>query len=104
MSPQKTSVPLSSLAAVSALCMPLLAQEQTPPVQPGGKLPNPVAIKLVKVADGLVDPGHVTAPKDGSGRLFICERNGLVRIVKDGKLLSKPFLDLKDKTISSFLE
>jgi glucose/arabinose dehydrogenase len=104
MSPKKTSVPLSSLAAVSALCMPLLAQEQTPPVQPGGKLPNPVAIKLVKVADGLVDPGHVTAPKDGSGRLFICERNGLVRIVKDGKLLSKPFLDLKDKTISSFLE
>lgn len=80
------------------------AQTETPPVQPGGKLPGNVAIKLVKVVDGLVDPIHVTAPKDGSGRLFVCERNGLVRIVKDGKLLPKPFLDLKDRTLSSFLE
>ncbi|MHA3771853.1 PQQ-dependent sugar dehydrogenase [Verrucomicrobiota bacterium sgz303538] len=80
------------------------APAQTPPVQPGGKLPGNVAIKLVKVADGLVDPVHVTAPKDGSNRLFVCERPGVVRIVKDGKLLPKPFLDIKDKTLSSFLE
>ncbi len=80
------------------------AESQPTPVQPGGKLPGDVAIQLVKVVDGLVDPVHVTAPKDGSGRLFVCERPGLVRIVKDGKLLDKPFLDLKDKTLSSFLE
>lgn len=72
--------------------------------QPGGKLTKTPAIQFVKVADGLVDPIHVTAPKDGSGRLFVCERPGVVRIVKDGKLLEKPFLDIKDKTLSSFLE
>jgi glucose/arabinose dehydrogenase len=99
-----TTLPLSSLAAFSALCLPLCAENQPAPVQPGGKLPKPVSISLVKVADGLVDPGHVASPKDGSGRLFVCERNGLVRIIKDGKLLAKPFLDLKDKTLSSFLE
>jgi len=74
------------------------------PVQPGGKLPGKVAIQLVKIADGLVDPVHVSAPNDGSGRLFVCERPGVVQIIKDGKVLKKPFLDLKDKTLSSFLE
>jgi glucose/arabinose dehydrogenase len=88
-----------ALCAVSACCAAEIA-----PAQPGGKLPGAPAIQLVKVADGLVDPVHVATANDGSGRLFVCERPGLVRIVKDGKLLEKPFLDLKDKTLSSFLE
>lgn len=75
-----------------------------PPAQPGGKLDTKVAIQLVKVADGLVDPIDVTAPNDGSGRLFVCERHGMVRVIKDGKLLKKPALDLVQKTLSSFLE
>ena len=28
----------------------------------------------------------------------------MIRVIKDGKVLSKPFLDIKDKTLSSFLE
>jgi glucose/arabinose dehydrogenase len=103
--PRPLSVPFALFAAATVVASSLSAADSQPaPVQPGGKLPKPVDIKLVKVADGLVDPGHVSSPKDGSGRLFVCERNGLVRIIKDGKLLPKPFLDLKDKTISSFLE
>lgn len=82
----------------------LASAETVAPAQPGGKLPNKQAIQLVQVATGLVDPIHVTGPKDGSGRLFICERHGIIRIVKDGKLQEKPFLDLRDKTLSSFLE
>ena len=101
----KTSLPLASALLASAALLPAQAADNNPtPVQPGGKLPKPVDIKLVKVVDGLIDPVHVTSAKDGSGRLFVCERNGLVRIVKDGQLLKKPFLDLKDKTLSSFLE
>ncbi|HEV7405094.1 MAG TPA: PQQ-dependent sugar dehydrogenase [Chthoniobacteraceae bacterium] len=92
------SVVISCLVAAQG------ADNTTLPVQPGGKLPKPVAIKLVKVVDGLVDPVHVAAPKDGSGRLFVCERPGVIRIVKGGKLLEKPFLDIKDKTLSSFVE
>lgn len=88
-----------------AFAMAAVAHAQVTTVaQPGGKLPGNPAIQLVKVADGLVDPIHVTAPKDVTGRLFVCERPGVVRIVKDGKLLGKPFLDIKDKTLSSFLE
>jgi glucose/arabinose dehydrogenase len=100
-------IPALLVTAAASLALGAMAgaqENQTPPVQPGGKLPGNVAIKLVKVVDGLIDPVHVTAPKDGSGRLFVCERSGAVRIVKDGKLLPKPFLDLTDRTLSSFLE
>lgn len=100
------SIP-SSVAAVLTLglCLGSVhAAEQPLPAQPGGKLPGNPAIQLVRVADGLVDPIHVASPPDGSGRLFVCERPGVVRIVKDGRLLAKPFLDIKDKTLSSFLE
>lgn len=81
-----------------------LHAEQTKSVQPGGKLPGNVAIQLVKVADDLVEPVSVAAPNDGSGRIFIIERPGVIQVIKDGKKLKRPFLDLKDKTISSFLE
>jgi glucose/arabinose dehydrogenase len=78
--------------------------EQVKPVQPGGKLPGDVSIQLVKVADDLAEPTAVAAPNDGSGRLFVIERPGVIQVIKDGKRLKKPFLDIKDKTISSFLE
>src|SRR6188474_2603456 len=94
------SLKLLSLAAL----LPTTLQAADGVAQPGGKIPRAVPISLVKVADGLIHPIHVTSAKDGSGRLFVCERHGLVRIIKDGKLIKKPFLDLKDKTLSSFLE
>ena len=94
----------ASLLLALGLTAQLAYSETVIPAQPGGKLPKKQPIQLVQVATGLIDPVHVTAPKDGSNRLFVCERPGIIRIVKDGKLLEKPFLDLKDKTISSFLE
>ncbi len=97
--------PTTILYALAALALPLAhSAEVTKPVQPGGKLPKKVAIQLVKVADQLVEPVHVACPSDGSGRVFICERPGVVKVVKDGKVLRRPFLDIKDKTVSSFLE
>ena len=96
----------SSLLALAFLALPALSlnAEQAMPVQPGGKLPGDVKVALVKVADDLAEPVSVAAPNDGTGRLFIIERPGVIQIVKDGKKLRRPFLDLKDKTISSFLE
>lgn len=95
----------SILLAVLALCTTTgLLAEQAKPAQPGGKLPGNVAIQLVKVEGDLVEPVSVAAPNDGSGRVFIIERPGVIQVIKDGKRLKKPFLDLKDKTISSFLE
>ena len=74
-------------------------------VQPGGMLPGNPAVQLVKVADGLADPINVAAPNDGSGRLFVIERPGFIRIIdKDGNLLPDPFLDLSVLVQSDYLE
>ena len=90
------------MAAVAVI--PAVVAAEDAPAQPGGKVEGVPAVALVKVADGLVDPVDVAAPSDGSGRLFVCERHGVIRVVKDGKLLEKPALDIRDKTLSSFLE
>ena len=63
--------------------------------RPGGQLPGDPKIALVKVADGFHDPTNVANAGDGSGRIFVVERVGLVRVVrKDGSVQEKPFLDL----------
>jgi glucose/arabinose dehydrogenase len=92
------------ILTITALLGTTAIADVTAPVQPGGKLPGNVAIQLVKVADGLCEPVHVDSPRDGTGRLFVCERPGVVRIIKDGKLVKKPFLDIRQTVVSSFLE
>jgi len=72
---------------------------------PGGTLPGSPQVQLVKIADGLADPVNLASTDDGSGRLFIVERIGLIRIVdKDGKLLPDPFLDIQSMVKTDFLE
>jgi glucose/arabinose dehydrogenase len=81
------------------LCaVPAFAQTipQTPAevARPGGTIPGATKLALVKVADGFHDPVGVSVANDGSGRIFVVERVGRVRVVKDGKVLPDPFLDL----------
>jgi glucose/arabinose dehydrogenase len=52
---------------------------------------EPVALEVV--ASGLSFPLYLTAP-DGDPRLFIVEKGGTIRIVKEGALLPIPFLDI----------
>lgn len=54
------------------------------------------SIRLQRVADGLVAPMQLTAPQDGTGRRFVVDQVGVVRILtKEGRLLEEPFLDLR---------
>ena len=55
--------------------------------------PAETVIGLEPVATGLTFPLALTAPT-GDPRLFIVEKDGRVRIVRDGALLERPFLDL----------
>lgn len=77
--------PLAS-AAVTAMGA-LLGVTQT---ALGGGIP----LTTVLIADGIPQPLFVThAPGDYS-RLFVAQKDGFVRIVEDGVLLTTPFLDL----------
>ena len=58
---------------------------------------TPAAANLatVRVAQGLSGPVFVTAPPGDGSRLFIVEFNtGRIKILKNGSLLSTPFLDI----------
>lgn len=56
---------------------------------------SPVAVALEQLAMNLDRPVFLTNAGDGSGRLFIVEKDGKVRVYKNGQLLSTPFLDIE---------
>jgi glucose/arabinose dehydrogenase len=54
-------------------------------------------ISLTPIASGIMAPVSMACPNDQSGRIFICEQTGKIRIIKNGKISDKPFLDLSGK-------
>lgn len=54
-------------------------------------------IKTKIIAKNLMAPVAMDCPKDGSKRLFICEQTGKIKIIKNGQVLEKPFLDVSGK-------
>ncbi|MCA9023731.1 MAG: exo-alpha-sialidase [Planctomycetaceae bacterium] len=56
-----------------------------------------ITVRVIKVAEGLVSPSRVVNAGDGSGRVFVSDQIGHVRVIKNGTLLGSPFLDLTDK-------
>lgn len=58
------------------------------------------SIHLELVAEGLTAPMQLTAPNDGTGRRFVVDQIGLVRVLTpDGQLLDDPFLDLTEAIV-----
>ncbi len=55
------------------------------------------AIQLRTVATSLSAPIYVTGAGDGSGRLFIVEQAGRIRILSGGTLNATPFLDIRSR-------
>ncbi len=61
-------------------------------------LSGATAQQLERISDGFVAPLAITHAGDGSGRLFVSEQRGTVRVVQDGLLLEQPYLDLRART------
>lgn len=58
-------------------------------------------ISLAPFASGLSQPVHVTHAGDGSGRIFVVEKAGRIKIMKNGVVLPAPFLDISSKVLSA---
>lgn len=103
---------LRRIAAIAAMLLPLVA------VSAGGATPGRVSqpvpdatpplplitqgniqIELQTVASGLTAPVDLEDANDGSGRLFIVEQVGFIKILQGGVVLSTPFLDVTDRIV-----
>ncbi len=51
-------------------------------------------IRPVLVTSGLTNPVSIANAADGSGRLFVVEQAGRIRILRGGQALPRPFLDI----------
>jgi len=61
---------------------------------------EPEQVGLDLVAEGLTSPAGLTSPDDGSGRLFVVDQAGEIRIIDaNGTLLEEPFLNLTDQLV-----
>ncbi|HMJ79562.1 MAG TPA: PQQ-dependent sugar dehydrogenase [Candidatus Dormibacteraeota bacterium] len=74
----------------------------SPTAATGGAFdPSHINLALVPVARGLDSPVFATGAGDGSGRLFIVEQAGRIRILgADGQLAVTPFLDISSEVLS----
>jgi glucose/arabinose dehydrogenase len=79
-----------TLLLAALLITPLAATRAG--AQPG------LALALEPMVSGLARPLAVADPGDGSGRLFIAQQAGLIRIWDGSQLLPTPFLDLTSLT------
>jgi glucose/arabinose dehydrogenase len=71
--------------------------DSPPGIQPVAAADSSAAaprVRLESVASGFDRPLFVTHAGDGSGRLFVVEQGGRIRVVKAGAALAAPFLDL----------
>ena len=71
------------------------------PLPAAASFPDPSAYTWTPFVAGLYLPVEIKNAGDGSGRLFILERPGRIRIVKDGLLFQDPFLDISDRVGSN---
>ena len=81
------------MVALGILCLLALAGCHND----SGPGPGAAAIHLQEVASGLDFPLYLTAPPGDNDRLFIVEKTGRIRIVRNGSVLPAPFLDLSAK-------
>ena len=59
--------------------------------------PDPANYQWALTAEGFTQPLDIQHAGDGSNRLFIVERGGMIRIIENGLVLETPFLDISKK-------
>jgi glucose/arabinose dehydrogenase len=84
--------------AVSALCAAAVALATFSAVPaPAPADLSTVKLLLVKKWSGLTKPLYFTAAKGDPGRAFVLEKGGRIRVIRNGRLLARPYLDISSK-------
>jgi glucose/arabinose dehydrogenase len=95
----------AALALVAGLAA-LVVVEAPSPVPAGAGVARraaagaPPVVALEQLPVVFHQPVYLTAPPGDTSRLFVVEKTGRVRILQNGSLLPKPFLDLSPKVSS----
>lgn len=88
---------LVALIAACAAATPLVHASE----DDGRTVPVGGTVGLELVAGGLTSPVQLVAPPDESGRLFVVDQTGLIRVISDdGTLLDEPFLDVRSRMVA----
>ncbi len=69
----------------------------TPPPPPP---PPTLQVELVPVASGFSSPLDIQQAGDASGRLFVVEQAGKIKIIQNGSVLGTPYLDVSSLIVS----
>jgi glucose/arabinose dehydrogenase len=73
-----------------------------PPPPSGAFNPNAVTLRLDRVWTGLSGPLGLVNAGDGSGRLFVVEKRGTIRVIRNNQVVTNSFfLDIRDRVNAS---
>src|SRR5712692_4189021 len=62
--------------------------------------PPTLQVELIPVASGFSNPLDIQQAGDGSGRIFVVEQGGKIRIIQNGGILGTPYLDVSSLIVS----
>ncbi len=108
--PSLSTIEPDSVIATSSSPTLLAATPAQTPIPPtvtppsATAFPDPGVYAWKVVAAGLVRPVDIQSARDGTGRLFIIEKPGRIRILQNGMLLERSFLDIDDRVRSFGIE
>ncbi|HEU4554253.1 MAG TPA: PQQ-dependent sugar dehydrogenase [Chitinophaga sp.] len=81
------------------MAVPVLAFSIACQGAPELKEPPARKARLQLVTNKILSPVAFGVPGDGSGRLFICQKEGKVWMVQNGQLAAQPFLDVSGEMV-----
>lgn len=96
----KTSLPWRQILWMGLLAWLVGGMSRSPVPAARPRTVSWPVVALVPYQSGLQRPTHLAPAGDGSGRLFITEQAGIVRLVKGGTLAATPFLDIQARVRS----
>ena len=88
----------STLVAWVSGCNGGTSNQMTPPPPPPP--PPTLQVELVSVSNGFTTPLDIEQAGDGSGRLFVVEQEGRIKIIQNGNVLGTPYLDISSSVAS----